>query len=189
MGETNIPVMTQADDLDWSEKKAFCARLTAQLGFTDYEYCESRRSAADQLSNGDVAALEIRGTFTHVIREYETRRQTDCAILGLRAEESKGRAAMLKYRGMLTRLKSGRWLSNPIGDWSGMDVFALIVAKGAPYMKLYDCDELKAPHEWRMSWPLNPKYLKSGEAANLRRHFPAEWQRMVSINPQLRNYA
>lgn len=186
IGRIDVPVFTQSDDLDWPEKREHCHRVVQWLGFTDYEYRESKVSAAAQFARA-AAGDEIVGTFSHVVQQYVTDRQHDGVIVGIRAEESGGRKALTQARGKLFHA-GGQWRCHPIADWSGVDVFAMIVSRGAPYMPLYDCDA-RAPHEWRMSWPATPAFWKSGAAAELRRYFPAYFARLAELNPALREHA
>ena len=92
MGRTDVPVFTQADDLDWPDKRAFCHQTIARLGFGDYTYATSTVSAAAQVADALDAGDAIRGTFSHVIAQYVRDRGRDGALLGLRSEEAKGRA-------------------------------------------------------------------------------------------------
>lgn len=186
-GYTDMPVLTQADDLDWPEKRAHCHALVTRLGFGDYEYRESQRSAAEQFEQAE-AGQAITGTFSHVIRQYVRDRSRDGVMLGLRMDESRQRKMTILRRGYVNRADDG-WRCYPIADWSGEDVFALIVSRDAPYMSLYDCDDDRAPHEWRMSWPATPGFWRTGGAAELRRYFPQHFARLAELNPSLRDYA
>lgn len=180
---SQVVVVTQADDLDWPWKRAYCHRVIAQLGITDYEYCESTVSARDQLVAG---AARIRGTFRHVLRAYAQRRGHDAAILGLRAAESRGRQLSRARRGRDYRTREGLRHLLPLADWSALDVMAWIQQCGLPLAPVYEWDDDGVPpHERRMSWPVMPDLMAHGEARLLQRHEPGLWNALVAAAPHL----
>lgn len=187
MGRQDVPLLTQGDDLDWPEKKNFCHGIVECLGFSDYTYAESDVSAIKQFCSGDPSE-PIHGTFSHVIKQYATDHERDGVLLGLRTEESCGRRMNRATHGKIYRVASGEWHCTPIADWSGVDVFALIVSSGVPYFHIYDCDSLIPPHKIRCSWMLSPDFLSQGQAAWLRHHFPERFNRLAEINHKLRAY-
>jgi phosphoadenosine phosphosulfate reductase len=62
----------------------------------------------------------------------------DGLILGMRADEARGRRANLASRGLIYRMVSGQIRCNPIGFWTGEDVWAYIVTYDIPYLPIYD---------------------------------------------------
>lgn len=58
--------------------------------------------------------------------------------LGLRAEESRGRAMSAYTRGELYRGKDRTWRCCPIAHWSAEDVWAYIASRDLPYCRAYD---------------------------------------------------
>jgi 3'-phosphoadenosine 5'-phosphosulfate sulfotransferase (PAPS reductase)/FAD synthetase len=186
----HIPVFTQGDDLDWPDKEAFCRALTAQLGFADYAYMMSGTSALDQFSGLTLNGTKtIRGTFSHVVQRYVYERSRNGVLMGLRSEESVHRRALRASRGWMYRTTSGETRCIPIADWAGIDVFALIVSHGLPYMHVYDCDAFCPPHEIRFSWIVNPHFLHRGHPAWLKHYYPDQFTRLAAINPNLRNFS
>lgn len=185
MSRTDIPVFTQADDLDWPDKEEFCRGVVDRLGFVDYSYEWSEVSAVAQLADGSET---VRGTFSHVINRYVQAQKRTGVIMGLRAEESKGRVASRRFRGAIYQVKDGSWRCNPLADWRGEDVFALILSTDTPYMHVYDKDDEKPPHEIRFSWMLAPNCMTSGDAAFLKRHYPDLYNRFAARHPEARRY-
>ena len=188
MDLTSIPVFTQADDLDWPEKRDFCGRVIAQLGFGDYTYAESRVSALAQLTNLECGDGVIRGTFSHVVTEYVRAREREGVLMGLRSEESSGRRMNRACNGSVYRTKAGEWRCTPIVDWCGVDVFAFICSRGLPYFHIYDHDEMQPSHEIRMSWMLNPSFVDRGAASFLHSHYPTHFARLARLNSALWRY-
>lgn len=190
MGRTDVPVFTQGDDLDWPEKQAFCRTMTVRLGFQDHAYEMSQKSAITQLGRMPLdGTVTVRGTFSHVVARYVLERGRDGVLMGLRTEESVGRRTLRAMSGTIYGTKSGELRCIPIADWRGIDVFALILSSGLPYMHVYDCDALCAPHEIRFSWIINPHFLHHGHPSWLKHYYPAQFARLAAINPELRNFA
>lgn len=192
IGRTDTPVFTQADDLDWPDKRAHCNEVVDLLGFRDYEYLDSPVSALEQFAAMDfvtVDRINERRVFFGTTREYARRRARSGVILGLRAEESKPRRITWRRRGASYDVKGDVSRCLPIGDWTGMDVFSLIVSSGTPYFHIYDRDDISPPHELRLAWMLNPAFLSKGAATFLRRHYPQQFYRLCAVNPALRRFA
>lgn len=190
MGLTDIPVFTQADDLDYPEKEPYCKMIVKELGFTEYYYEWSEVSARQQIV--DFEDIEsVSGTFTHVIRRFVARHRFDGNVIGLRQEEAAGRKALIKYNGQIyTRKKLGitETVLLPVAYWRGEDIFALVVSTDAAYISVYDHDDLLMPHQIRFSWPLSPNFFDRGNVAELRRNYPEIYNDMLSLNPQLSRY-
>lgn len=64
------------------------------------------------------------------------------ALIGLRAEENRGRAIALRTHGLIHRYRSGAskgsWRACPLAWWSWLDVWAYTVANDLPYLDSYD---------------------------------------------------
>ena len=61
----------------------------------------------------------------------------DGVILGLRAEESRGRKITLRHHGDIYRLKSGMLRICPLAWWTTSDVAAYVVKHGVPVLSTY----------------------------------------------------
>ena len=99
-------------------------------------------------------------------------------MLGLRAEESRGRSANRASRGPLYRRACGQWTSTPIVDWSGLDVFAYLAARDIGLLPVYRCIGLDPRHAaapWRVrkSWWLPGSHSSQGATAWLRHYWPS----------------
>jgi len=187
MGE-NIPVFTQGDDLDWPNKENYCRRVVGELGFSDYEYRRSEVSAAEQVAAGKE---RVRGTFSHVIGNYVQDRGRDGVLMGLRKEESSGREMLRIARGKMYETDDGLTRGIPLVDWTGKDVFALILSTGTEYMHVYDKDDDRPPHKIRFSWPVNPRFYHrdaANSAAWLRQHYPDFYRRLAERIPALNDH-
>lgn len=185
MDRTDVPVFTQGDDLDWPDKEAFCRSTVRRLGFADYSYELSEVSAADQVFASDAG---VSGTFSHVHRRYVESRSRTGVLMGLRAGEGLGRGWNRKVRGH-TYEAGGELRCNPLADWSGEDVFALIVSTNTPYMHVYDkAEPPRMPHEIRFSWMASPEFFHDGNLAFLKRHYPDLFNQFAARYPEARRY-
>ena len=181
MGRTDVPVFTQADDLDWPDKRSHCARVVEHLGFQDWTLLPSLRSARAQLS---FEAEAVRGTFSHVVVQYVQMRDMHGVIMGLRAEESKGRRINYARKGSIYEAK-GRITCQPIAHWSGPLVMGYLLARGVPLHPLYTARWHVPPHERRMSWLVHPRFLGEGQLIFIKSCFPDVYERLVAQHPEL----
>lgn len=106
--------------------------------------------------------------------------------MGLRAEESATRRGLFQGRGLTYRTRDGVTTACPLGWWTGLDVWAWIASRSLPYHRLYDAetdgyDRTTA----RNTGSLTTVGAGTGRLQWLRRHFRAEWERLVAEFPQV----
>ncbi|GIV82730.1 MAG: hypothetical protein KatS3mg051_2084 [Anaerolineae bacterium] len=188
MGRTDVCVFTQGDDLDWPDKETYCRRMAGELGFTDHRYEWSETSALEQLAVGYDEVRDVRGTFSHVVERFVCDYRPDGVIMGLRAEESRGRRIGIRRWGEVYRRKDGLLRCLPVAHWTGQDVMAYVLSRGAELFHVYHQDIGRPPHEIRMSWPLNPEFFDRGCVALLKRDHPEYYNRLSQHIPWLQNY-
>lgn len=110
----------------------------------------------------------------------------DCALVGMRAQESRGRAVTLKKDGLLFKKKNGLLRCCPIGFWSVDDVEA--------YTKLYDLPLLntykRAGFSARTtSGTTVDKYgFREQQLRRLRRTDPARFNQLKKRYPEVTQY-
>ncbi len=108
-------------------------------------------------------------------------------FLGMRADESKARRMCFRVRG-LTYEAHGLTVSNPLGWWTTVDVWAYLVSRGIPWHPLYDCETHGVTREqirnagwltvqgdatdWRIPW--------------LRQHYPEQYRDLARAFPRVR---
>lgn len=109
-----------------------------------------------------------------------TETEADAYLLGLRAEESAGRAANLRRSGHLLRLASGLLRSCPIWDWSAADVWAYLVTSGEPWNGAYDRTALRPREEIRVASWAGGTGARYGRFAWLRREYPDIYRRFAA---------
>lgn len=128
--------------------------------------------------------------FRPLIDRYVEREGCDGAALGLRADESRGRAGHIFSRGPIYTSPQALLHCMPIGRWSTMDVFAYIVSRDLPLCPVYAYEELShGPHAIRVGQWTPSEARTQQYCIWLRRHYPAIWQRLSDARPELRQYA
>lgn len=111
--------------------------------------------------------------------------------LGLRAEESKGRAMNAASRGMLYQKKDRTWNLCPVAFWSADDIWAYIAAHDLSYHPCYDAMSRLgiARRDQRLGASLGAINLQAGRLAMLRRIAPGHFAALASEFPGLRDAA
>lgn len=139
------------------------------------------------------ATLDIEAWFEKDADKYSLGRPEKGTLLGLRKAENSYRRVLLRRMGPLFRSAKhgGQWLCSPIADWSTMDVWAFIHARGLDYNKAYDRMEiLGVPMDQQRIGPLAvDRVLGYGQLAILRRGWPDLFNRYAAEHPEARSYA
>lgn len=197
MGARDIELLSEKDDLDYPGEEAYVTELAAAWGaslrivrptispaaFIEAEARAGRLQPGDDI-HGRATALS-KACFYEVVEAAH--RDRDVVMLGLRAEESKGRNRNRAKRGLVYELRtSGQIRANPLGDWTGLDVYAYAVSRGIELLGVYRCIGLMHAHEpWhlRKSWWLPGAHAARGGVAWLSRYYPSLYRRLVSWLP------
>jgi 3'-phosphoadenosine 5'-phosphosulfate sulfotransferase (PAPS reductase)/FAD synthetase len=118
----------------------------------------------------------------------------DCALIGLRQEESKRRRILLRSRGndIFTKRHNIREVF-PLSEWTGMDVWAYIFTNNLPYLNLYD---LATDRERARNGPMFAANIQrrgselhyAGQLSLLKRMYPDLFNRFAVEFPELRLY-
>lgn len=111
----------------------------------------------------------------------------DVTVLGMRADEARGRRANFRVRGAVYTKADGLTVACPIAWWESRDVWAYIVAHDLPYHSLYDHETHGLTRETlhNTGW-LTTIGANSGRIAWLAAHYPAEYRRLEAAFPRVR---
>ena len=121
------------------------------------------------------------------LTEWITARGYEARATGVRAEESRQRAKHFAARGLTYTLTSGIVVTNPIGRWTGRDVWAYTVARELPWHPLYDCETHGLTRErLRNAGWLTFHRSADSRASWLRQHYPEQWSIVVERWPHVR---
>jgi 3'-phosphoadenosine 5'-phosphosulfate sulfotransferase (PAPS reductase)/FAD synthetase len=101
-------------------------------------------------------------------------------VLGMRAEESRGRRWCFRVRGDTYELSTGITVCNPLAWWSVKDVWAYHVVNDIPWHPLYDMQVLGFTREMlRNGGWLYTDGAGNGWVAWLRRCYPEQYERLT----------
>lgn len=125
-----------------------------------------------------------------VLDEYAIKNGWDCCIWGIRAEETKGRRALLRSRGLLYETKSGIGKCSPIGWWTGQDLWLAIDSLKIPYSDIYDKE---MPPFFTRKTISNSGWLTTdgaerGKVVWLKRFYPEQYKKLKKIFPEVTSY-
>lgn len=125
-----------------------------------------------------------------VLDEFAKEKGWDCCIWGIRAEETAGRKALLRQRGLIYDTEHGIAKCAPIGWWKGREVWEAIDSLKIPYNPIYDKE--MPPMFTRASiknsgWLTTDK-ANQGRLVWLKKFYPDEYAKLVKIFPQVKGY-
>lgn len=119
------------------------------------------------------------------ITDFAKSKGFDCCFWGIRADETRGRAYLLKKYGLNHNDKCA-----PIGFWTTYDIWAYILSKDIDYNTLYDKEIPPAITRYNIKnsgW-LTTDNIHKGRLLWLKRFYPDIFDKLKEINPQVGNY-
>jgi phosphoadenosine phosphosulfate reductase len=110
----------------------------------------------------------------------------DGVALGLRSEESSGRAVSRATHGLVYQRGDGMLVCQPLADWSWRDVFAYVATHRLPLHPIYSAPLLHLEHRGRirLSWWASTDHHRHGELAWVKANFPDLYTRLVAAIPE-----
>lgn len=186
---------SEKDDLDFPGERSYVERWAAAWG-VDLQVVTPDTSPADWVAahsdelgpSTDIhsrTAELSRRCFYEVVERASAGRSA--IILGLRAEESRGRALNRYTHGIEYRKAGGKVVAQPIADWTGIDVMAYLVEHEIDPLPVYRCVALmhrRDPWRIRKSWWLPGASARHGYTAWLRHYYPSLYRRIVDLVPR-----
>lgn len=194
--DPTLELVSEKDDLDFPGERQYIERLAARWG-ARLTVLEPQVSPAAWMAEhgaglaGDAdvhsrAAGLAKVCFYGLVEEYSAGRPI---MLGLRAEESKARSKSRAKHGSLYQKKSGQWVACPLADWTGLDVYAYLIAHDVEILNVYQCVALMhAAEPWRLrkSWWVPGASARHGHVTWLRHYYPSLYQQLVDWMPAAR---
>ena len=110
-------------------------------------------------------------------------------FLGLRAEESRGRAANRYSRGLTYTKRSGQTVCQPLGDWRALDVYAYAAAHDLELLPVYRCVAMmhaEDPSRIRKSWWVGGAANANGHVRWLAHYWPSLFAKLCGVMPHAR---
>lgn len=191
-----VPAMSVKDDLDYPGEREALAHLSERTGHpltiltppVSLLAClrETRPSLVGDL-HGRTADLSARW-FYGLLDAHRSAEGYGGVLLGLRAQESRGRAMNRAVRGRTYQRVDGLRVAQPLADWSALDVHAYLWRAGVPVLPVYLCmdpgtDALALRKSW---WVCGGGPARvGGHYGWLRRWWPACWLAACEIDPEV----
>lgn len=123
--------------------------------------------------------------FYGLLNEHRHRNKYDGVFLGLRAEESPGRAKNANQRGVVYMRSDGLTVAQPLMRWAAEDVHAFLLARDVPILPAYLC--IDPGEDWRLLrkswWVVGGGTAARGHYGWLRRWWPEQWAVACQIDP------
>jgi 3'-phosphoadenosine 5'-phosphosulfate sulfotransferase (PAPS reductase)/FAD synthetase len=194
-----LPVFCECDDLDFPDSRVWRERYTNDFDLRT-TFLESPISVKQWISDhahelgllDDIhsrAAGMAKAAFYDVVESAAA--PFDLVFLGLRKDESRSRMMNRVTRGLLYekkhRLRGAQWVCAPIGDWTGLDVYAYGAAHGLEFKPTYRCISFMHRDEpWRVReawWIPESNTRRYGGVAWLRRYYPSLYRQLCTWLP------
>lgn len=132
-----------------------------------------------------IGARTMQSTVYEPLERLLSEYHFDYAFLGLRAEESRGRRQLIRYRDDWFRRADGTFEVLPVARWSFWDVWAYIASNGLDYNKAYDLMLDMPLAEQRISYWAGETNAHKGRWVFLRRHYPQLWHQLIAQFPEV----
>ena len=191
-----LPAMSVKDDLDYPGEVEALRALADRTGHalsiltppvSLLGYLQTTRPSLIADLHGRTADLSARW-FYGLLDQHRTQEGYGGVLLGLRAEESRGRRLNHATRGAVYQRADGLHVAQPLGSWTALDVHAYLWREGIPVLPVYLCvdpgaDALALRKSW---WVCGGGPARNGaHYAWLRRWWSNLWRLAVEIDPEV----
>jgi phosphoadenosine phosphosulfate reductase len=153
------------------------------------EWFVSWQERPEQLPPGALWHDSVPGDAGSVVG-YAREMGCDGAAIGLRSDEAGYRKTHIRASGRLFWAEGKQvWQCYPLADWKDADVWAYLAAHEVPYHPAYDrMAEVGIPMKARRIGPFAPAGAEGPALSNLRRCYPASFNRFAARYPQAATY-
>ena len=196
----NIPVVSEKDDLDYPGELEYVRNLAVDWGLALRVVTPEQSPkqwivdhASEFVGHEDMhsrAAGLSKECFYKLIEDAT--KEFDGILLGLRQHESNGRKMNRLTHGLIYTRESGQVVGQPLGDWTGLDVYAYMVSNSIPFLPVYQCVafmDREEPWRVRKSWWLPGSHTRWGGVAWLRHYWPSLFDELTMMMPDTRLFA
>lgn len=172
-----------ADLIEWARARTVIHTVSTERTLTEYiAWLQAHGLHYERESLLESGKASKRDELTEWIREHGFATQ----LVGMRAQESKGRRACFRARGLSYGARGLR-MCNPIGWWTTRDVWAYLVSHSIPWHPLYDRETHGETRETlRNGGWLSVHGCNDARIPWLRAHYPDEYRRLAAEFPQVR---
>lgn len=189
--------MSLKDDLDFPREEAYLRALSRRWGF-DLRLITPETSIIPWLLERRInvtrdlhtrASEYAKEVFWRPLEAWEHEHGARGAYIGLRAQESNGRAANARYRGFKYTKRDGATTCQPLAFWQAEDVFAFLFEQGVEPFEVYRCCRLKKSPAWiRLDGMLPGIYHTEGSNLWFKTHYPYLHNKLCDLFPELNNF-
>jgi len=167
--------------LAWARERMVVHTVESPWSLADYvAWLQTHGLGYERVSLQSAGKDRKRDALVEWVKEHGYATQ----LLGMRAEESAGRRACFRFRG-LSYDAHGLRICNPIGWWTAQDVWAYLVSRGVPWHPLYDCETHGETRETlRNGGWLTVHGCNDARVPWLRRHYPEQYRQLLADFPQ-----
>lgn len=191
-----IQAMSVKDDMDYPGEREALHQLVQRTGHaltiltppvSLLAYLQTTRPSLVEDLHGRTADLSARW-FYGLLDAHREAEGYGGVLLGLRAQESRGRALNRATRGPVYQRADGLHVAQPLADWSALDVHAYLWREGVPVLPVYLCvdpgaDALGIRKSW---WVCGGYSAQMGSHYGwLRRWWPGMWRLAVEIDAEV----
>lgn len=195
-----VGAMAIKDDLDYPGEVDYLQSLAPRWGvdldilkpnFSLQQYLSDH---ADEIDAGEDlhgrASAFAERAFYSLIDTYRERMDAPGVYLGMRADESDGRAKNFYKRGHIYTKKTGEVVCQPLATWVDRDVYAYVFAHDIPLLPVYRCVRLHdRPGRVRKSWWLPGSHSRHGATVWMKTYWPSLYRRLCELLPDTRYHA
>lgn len=194
--DPSVEWISEKDDLDYPGEREYIEALATQssasVTIVTPPFSVWARFAELAPTLGAWEDIHARGAELSIESFYdvvEAATSNRPIFLGLRAEESRGRAMNRYSRGLTYVKRSGQIVSQPIGDWRALDVYAYLAMHDIPLLPVYQCVALMHrddPSRVRKSWWVGGAANANGHVRWLAHYWPTLFGRLCQVMPHAR---
>ena len=133
----------------------------------------------------------IVGAMNNAMQAYAAQHGYDCAMIGLRKDESQKRRAHINAFGQIFRAKSGIIQCYPLAEWTTDDIWAYIRSRNISYNKAYDkMESMSVPRKEQRVGPFAvDAVLGYGQLVLIKKGWPDLYNKFAAKFPEVREWS
>jgi len=193
----NVKMVSEKDDMDFPEELEYMENLKKKYSL-NLDIISPSVKLWDIIKNYDFLE-DVHGKNTNfskeffykILKEHKEKHNIDGIVLGLRAEESKGRRYNFKKRGFIYWNETlQEMVCQPIAHWTGKDIFAYLFKYEIPILDVYfKTLFVDSPEDIRKAWVLPSGQSSQGSVSWLKYYYPLIYQKLCDMNLLMSTYA
>ena len=193
--DSSFKFVTEKDEMDFPDELDYINNFISK-GY-NIDIIKPKISLWDSVKDFNICEdIHSKGTnfsdtyFYNLLKDYQKTNKYKLIFLGLRAEESKGRAFNYKTKGHIYYNKTWQQIVvQPLATWTAKDVFAYLFSNNLPILNMYFKTKfVSSPEQIRKSWVLPSAQANAGQVQYLKYYYPDIYNKLSKFNPNIRSY-